>query len=132
MFVVYTGYARIATLGEESKNPHRFIPRAIVFMLIVSAIFYIAVGLVAVGAVGVNVLAKVTQSRATPLEIAARTIGTPGLSSIVALGACTAMLGVLLNLILGLSRIVLAMGRKGDLPLCLAMFRKKDVHPRQQ
>jgi APA family basic amino acid/polyamine antiporter len=116
MFVAYTGYARIATLGEEVKNPRNFIPRAIVITLIISALLYIAVALVAVGSVGAERLALITQSRATPLEIAASLIGTPGLGKLVALGACFAMLGVLLNLILGLSRVVLAMGRKGDLP----------------
>ncbi|RDI48859.1 APC family permease [Aquicella lusitana] len=116
MFVAYTGYGRIATLGEEVKNPQTLIPRAIVTTLIVSAILYIVVGLVAVGTVGADHLAQVTQSRVTPLEMAARNIGTPGLGIVVALGACTSMLGVLLNLILGLSRVALAMGRKGDLP----------------
>ncbi|MBA2653775.1 MAG: amino acid permease [Gammaproteobacteria bacterium] len=129
MFVAYTGYARIATLGEEVKNPSIFIPRAIIATLIVSSILYIAVGLIAVGAVGVEQLAQVTQRRATPLEIAARGIGTPGLSTVVALGACTAMLGVLLNLILGLSRVVLAMGRKGDLPPLFGKVSEKGRAP---
>jgi APA family basic amino acid/polyamine antiporter len=52
--------------------------------------------------------------------VAARTFGIPGASSIVAVGAMTAMLGVLLNLILGLSRVLLAMGRRGDMPGKLA------------
>ena len=69
---------------------------------------------------GAGNLAQATQNHATPLEIAAHTIGTPGLGTIVALGACTSMLGVLLNLILGLSRVVLAMGRQGDLPAIFA------------
>ncbi|WP_133128067.1 APC family permease [Legionella nagasakiensis] len=129
MFVAYTGYARIATLGEEVKNPRHFIPRAIVITLIVSAILYITVGLIAVGAVGSERLAQMTQSRATPLEIAANTMGTPGLSKMVALGACTAMLGVLLNLILGLSRVVLAMGRKGDLPPLFGQLSKEGRVP---
>ena len=67
-------------------------------------------------ALGSDHLAQMTQSRATPLEVAAQALKIPGLSIIIAIGACTAMLGVLLNLILGLSRIALAMGRKGDLP----------------
>ena len=116
MFVAYTGYGRVATLGEEVKNPKIFIPRAIIATLIVSAILYVAVGLVAVGCVGADNLAQVAESQATPLEFTARTIGTPGLGTIVAIGACTSMLGVLLNLILGLSRVVFAMGKKGDLP----------------
>lgn len=129
MFVAYTGYARIATLGEEVKNPKFFIPLAIIITLIVSAILYISVGLIAVGTVGSETLSAVTKSRATPLEIAARTIGTPGLGIIVAIGACTAMLGVLLNLILGLSRVVLAMGRQGDLPFLFAKISAKGKAP---
>src|SRR5690606_36358168 len=56
------------------------------------------------------------RTHAAPLEIAARQFGLPGVRWVVALGAMTAMLGVLLNLILGLSRVLLAMGRRGDMP----------------
>lgn len=129
MFVAYTGYGRIATLGEEVKNPKTFIPRAIIATLIISAILYITVGFVAVGSVGAENLSQTTQSNATPLEIAARTIGTPGLGTIVAIGACTSMLGVLLNLILGLSRVTLAMGRQGDLPPIYAHVSSKGRAP---
>lgn len=129
MFVAYTGYGRIATLGEEVKKPKKFIPRAIIATLIVSSLLYIAVSFVAVGNVGSANLAQTTQSNATPLEMAARAIGTPGLGSIIALAACTSMLGVLLNLILGLSRVTLAMGRKGDLPNMFASISKKAKVP---
>jgi basic amino acid/polyamine antiporter, APA family len=54
--------------------------------------------------------------RATPLEAVARAFNVPVLPQLIAIGAITAMLGVLLNLILGLSRVVLAMGRQGDAP----------------
>lgn len=129
MFVAYTGYGRIATLAEEVKNPGQFIPLAIIITLIISAILYISVSLVAIGAVGVEKLAQVTETNATPLEIAARAIGIPGLNVLVSIGACTAMLGVLLNLILGLSRVVLAMGRKGDLPQIFCYVSKRGHVP---
>ena len=54
--------------------------------------------------------------RAPPLEIVARSLDAPLLPQLIAVGAITAMLGVLLNLMIGLSRVVLAMGRQGDLP----------------
>ncbi len=128
MFVAYTGYGRVATLGEEVKNPKILIPRAIIITLIISAILYITVSLVAVGTVGAGNLAQEAKSHATPLEMVARAIGTPGLGMIVALGACTSMLGVLLNLILGLSRVALAMGRQGDLhPIFADITDKKHV-----
>lgn len=120
MFVAYTGYGRIATLGEEVHEPRRTIPRAIVLTLIVSAALYMAVSAVAVGAIGADALASATGSEAAPLEIAAESFGVPGLGQLVAFGAVTAMLGVLLNLILGLSRVLMAMGRRGDMPGAVA------------
>ncbi|MCC5822811.1 MAG: amino acid permease [Planctomycetes bacterium] len=116
MFVAYTGYGRIATLGEEVAEPRRTIPRAIVITLIVSMTLYIAVGLVGVAGAGVGVFAGDGTRAAAPLEVAARSFGVPGAGWVLAAGAVTAMLGVLLNLILGLSRVALAMGRRGDLP----------------
>jgi APA family basic amino acid/polyamine antiporter len=116
MFVAYTGYGRIATLGEEVAEPRKTIPRAIVITLGVSMALYVAVGLVGVAGAGVGVFAGTGTTAAAPLEVAARVFDVPGLGWVVAVGAVTAMLGVLLNLILGLSRVGLAMGRRGDLP----------------
>lgn len=127
MFVAYTGYARIATLGEEIKSPRKNIPRAIIVTLLVTAVLYIAVAVVALGAMGAERFAAVTASDATPLEAAARSLSMPWLATVVAVGSITAMLGVLLNLILGLSRVALAMGRQGDLPPAFARLRNGDV-----
>lgn len=116
MFVAYAGYARIATLGEDVRNPAVTIPRAIALSLIVSAAIYVLVAVAAIGAVGSAALAEAAASGATPLEHAARALEWPGLMPAIAIGAVTAMAGVLLNLLVGLSRVVLAMGRQGDLP----------------
>jgi len=115
MFVAFTGYGRIATLGEEVKNPRRTIPKAIIVTLVVSIVLYIGVSIVAVGSVGAEKLALATTGQAAPLEFAAREFPFYA-SRIVAFGAITAMLGVLLNLVLGLSRVLLAMGRRNDMP----------------
>ena len=120
MFVAYTGYARIATMGEEVRDPRTSIPKAIIITLVISALVYGLVALVALAAIGPQQLALTTRGESTPLEAAARTFATPEVAYFVSIGAITAMLGVLLNLILGLSRVVLAMGRKGDLPPLLA------------
>lgn len=116
MFVAYTGYGRIATMGEEVREPRRIIPRAIITVTIVSALLYTAVGLGAVGAYGAASLGAATGQEAAPLETVLRALGHPVAATVVAVGAMTAMLGVLLNLILGLSRVALAMGRRHDLP----------------
>ncbi|ASQ47145.1 APC family permease [Legionella clemsonensis] len=129
MFVAYTGYGRIATMGEEVKNPASTIPNAIILTLIISAVLYMLVAVIAIGSVGSAKLATVTESQATPLEMAASAMNITGLSIFIAIGACTAMLGVLLNLILGLSRMMLAMGRQQDLPQVFAIISSKHHTP---
>ncbi|HEY9554611.1 APC family permease [Allosphingosinicella sp.] len=129
MFVAYTGYARIATLGEEVTNPRRTIPRAIIVTLAVTAILYILIAIVAIGSLGAERFANAPGAQATPLELAARAMEAPLLALLVSVGAVTAMLGVLLNLIIGLSRVVLAMGRQGDLPPLFARLSREGTAP---
>lgn len=131
MFVAYTGYGRIATLGEEVREPARTIPRAIIMTLIVSMALYVAVVVTAVGVIGARGLAEATQSAAAPLEVVARSFTVPGFAWLVAFAAITAMAGVLLNLLLGLSRVVLAMGRRRDLPTWLARVDEHLKSPRR-
>jgi len=127
MFVAYTGYGRIATLGEEIRNPARNIPRAILATLIATMLLYASVAAVAVGVIGADALFEATRTAAAPLEVAAKSFGVPWVSWLVAGGAAAAMAGVLLNLLLGLSRVILAMGRRRDLPNWLAHvdYRRK-------
>src|SRR5690606_12094222 len=101
MFVAFTGYGRIATLGEEVVDPRRTIPRAIITTLVVSALIYIGVAVVGVGAAGALRLEEATTAEAAPLEVVSRDFDLP-VHGLVAIGAMTAMLGVLLNLLLGL------------------------------
>lgn len=116
LFFAYTGYARIATLGEEVRNPRTTIPRAVIITIAGAIVLYTLVALVAVGAAGAERLA----SSSAPLILAAETAGMPWLTVVVAAGALIAMLGVVLSQLLGLSRMVFAMARRGDLPSLLA------------
>lgn len=124
MFVAYTGYGRIATLGEEITNPRRNIPFAIIVTLLFSMALYVAVGGVAMGVAGADGLAAAVKGTAAPWVTVSRSFDAPAVPIIIAIGAVTAMAGVLLNLILGLSRVLLAMGRRGDAP---AVFAQLDV-----
>jgi len=119
MFVAFTGYGRIATLGEEVRRPRTTIPRAIAFTVASVGVLYLAVAVVAIGAAGAEGLASATDADAAPLAIIARSFPWNGVAEVVAIGALTALAGVLLNLLLGLSRVVLAMARRGDLPRVL-------------
>jgi basic amino acid/polyamine antiporter, APA family len=104
MFVAYTGYGRITVLGEEVVNPRQTIPRALMVTLGVAVVLYFAVAAVNLGGSGGSLIAT------------ARGMDVPGLDLVVMVGAMAAMVGVLLNLLLGMSRVVLAMARRGDLP----------------
>ncbi|PSO95527.1 MAG: amino acid permease [Cyanobacteria bacterium SW_6_48_11] len=124
MFVAYTGYGRIATLGEEVRQPRQTIPKAMIVTMVVIMLLYMAVAVVGIGAVGAESLSAATGEAAAPLVVAARNFGVPGSSQVLAVGAIAAMLGVLLNLILGLSRVLLAMARRKDMPGSMARLNQ--------
>lgn len=129
MFVAYTGYGRIATMGEEVRRPRQTIPRAIIATLAITMVLYMAVAMVAVGTVGAPALAASAARVAAPLEEAASVFASAPVPQLVAVGAITAMLGVLLNLILGLSRVLLAMGRRSDMPPAVARLNEAGTTP---
>ncbi|MEG5061199.1 APC family permease [Microcoleus sp. A2-C5] len=129
MFVAYTGYGRIATMSEEVREPRKTIPKAIIFTLVLTMLLYVAVAIVVAGAGGADKLSLQTGAAAAPLEVIARSFPIPGVSQLLAVGAITAMLGVLLNLILGLSRVWLAMGRRLDVPRVLARLNPAGTTP---
>jgi APA family basic amino acid/polyamine antiporter len=121
LFFAFAGYARIATLGEEVRDPARTIPRAIPLALGITLLVYAAVAIAALTVLGPDGLASAT----APLSDAVRAAGIPGLAPIVRVGAAIAALGSLLALILGVSRTTLAMARDRHLPPVLAA-----IHPR--
>ena len=129
MFVAYTGYGRIATLGEEVHEPRRTIPRAIIATLGVTTVLYITVAFIGVAVLSAWGLWDSVLRGRGPLHDVAAAVAGPWLGWVIGLGAVTAMLGVLLNLILGLSRVVLAMGRRGDLPARFAQLNAAGTSP---
>ncbi len=121
LFFAFAGYARIATMGEEVRDPARAIPRAITLALAIAVAIYLVVGVAALLAAGPERLANA----AAPLAEAVRAAGAPAaLVPVISVGAALASLGALLALIAGLGRTVLAMARHRDLPGWLAA-----VHP---
>ncbi|MGW5606948.1 APC family permease [Streptomyces sp. NPDC003753] len=123
LFFAFAGYARIATLGEEVRDPARTIPRAIPLALGITLVVYAAVAVAVLSVLGADGLGRT----AAPLAEAVRAAGVPGLVPVVRVGAAVAALGSLLALILGVSRTTLAMARDRHLPGALAA-----VHPRFQ
>lgn len=115
LFFAFAGYARIATLGEEVREPERTIPRAIPLALGAVLVLY--------GVVAVTTLATVDTSALATSDAPLRLVlGSDGdvVGTVVRVGAGIAALGVLLNLIPGVSRVTLAMARNRELPAWLA------------
>ena len=123
LFFAFAGYARIATLGEEVRDPARTIPRAIVAALAFVVLLYAAVAVTLLATLG---SVRVATSR-LPLVDAVEAGAWPGVGPAVQVAAAVASLGALLALIAGVGRTALAMAREGDLPRWLDA-----VHPRFQ
>lgn len=121
LFFAFAGYARVATLGEEVRDPARTIPRAIVIALGLTVVVYAAVAVTALDVLGPAGLA----ASAAPLVDVVTASGWSGIGPVVRIGAAAASLGALLALMTGIGRTSLAMARTGDLPRWLAV-----VHPR--
>jgi APA family basic amino acid/polyamine antiporter len=121
LFFAFAGYARIATLGEEVRDPARTIPKAIPIALAITLAVYAIVAVSALLAAGAGGLA----ATAAPLRAAVEVGTLHSLAPAVQVGAAIAALGSLLALILGVSRTTLAMARDHHLPAALAA-----VHPR--
>jgi len=121
LFFAFAGYARIATMGEEVRDPRRVIPRAIVIAFLIALAVYAVVAVAVLSALGPDAVAAST----APVADAAAQSGWAWIDVVVRIGAAAASLGALLALVAGVSRTAFAMSRERDLPGFLDA-----VHPR--
>lgn len=121
LFFAFAGYARIATMGEEVRDPERTIPRAIPIALAITVVVYLIVGVAALLAAGPDQLAAAP----APLTEAVRAAGAGSIAPVVSVGGALASLGVLLSLLAGVGRTSLAMARHHDLPGWLAAVHSR-------
>jgi APA family basic amino acid/polyamine antiporter len=127
LFFAFAGYARVATLGEEVRDPARTIPRAVPLALGITLVVYAVVVVVSLAAVGPETLA----TSDAPLTDVVRH-GLPSLEPVVVVGAAVASLGVLLSLLVGVSRTGFAMADRGDLPRWFAAVSDRAVPARAE
>jgi basic amino acid/polyamine antiporter, APA family len=122
IFFAYIGFDAVSTGSEESNNPGRDLPIAVIGSLVISTVLYV---LVSLAAIGVAPVATLTGSDA-PLAAALREgAGIPWAGGLLALGALIAITSVVLVIMYGQTRIFFAMCRDGLMPRRLA-----HVHPR--
>ncbi len=123
-FLAFAGYARIATLGEEVRDPERAIPRAVAGAFVVAGLLYLLVTSAALLSFGVSDLAR-TETVVLELAVAV----DPLLGPVAAVAGVAAALAVLLGVLAGVSRVLLAMGRTGELPGALAQLHLRSGSP---
>jgi APA family basic amino acid/polyamine antiporter len=121
LFFAFAGYARIATMGEEVRDPGRTIPRAIQFALALTVAVYATIAVTILSVLGPEGVAATAAPLAAAVDAGTWDWAVP----IVRIGGAAASLGALLALVAGVGRTSLAMARENDLPSWLAA-----VHPR--
>jgi len=120
IFFAYIGFDAVSTAAEETKNPKRDMPIAIIASLVICTIIYMAVAAVLTGMVHWSDLGT-----AEPLATAFSARGMVWPTIVVALGAVFATTSVLIVFQLGQPRIFFSMARDGLLPGWAAA-----VHPK--
>ena len=126
IFFAYIGFDAVSTGSEESKNPGRDLPIAIIGSLVIATILYILVSLAAVGALPADQLA----GQDAPLAIAlSEGAGIAWGADIVTFGALVAITSVVLTILYGQTRVAFSMCRDGLMPSKLATVWEKTRTP---
>ncbi len=120
IFFAYIGFDAISTTAEETENPQRDLPIAILGTLVLCTILYVLVALVLTGTVPLNQID--TQA---PIAHAMRMIGKDWFAGLLSVGALCALTSVLLIYQLGTTRILYAMSRDRFLPKSLRLIHRK-------
>ncbi len=120
-FFAFTGYSRLATFGEEIKNPEKIIPTAIFTGLGITVLCYLIISWVTLSIVDPEII----MNSKTPLLIAMDLSTMSEFSFLIVFGSSIAMASVFLALMPGISRIYVAMARDGVLPRALSTIHKK-------
>ncbi|MGV8880625.1 MAG: APC family permease [Rhodoglobus sp.] len=127
LFFAFAGFARIATLGEEVRDPSKTIPRAILTALAIVLVLYLSLAISLLAVLGPVALSM----SSAPLRALIDAAGWGWAAPIVLAGAAAGALGALLALIAGVGRTMLAMAREGDLPAPLAVVDSRYSVPRR-
>jgi basic amino acid/polyamine antiporter, APA family len=126
IFFAYIGFDAVSTSGEETRNPSRDLPIAIVGSLVIATLLYIAVAIVAVGALPFDQINGAEAPLATALDEGA---GFGWAANIISFGALVAITSVVLTILYGQTRIFFAMCRDGLMPRRWAYVHPKTRTP---
>lgn len=117
VFFAFVGFDVVATSAEEVKNPNKTLPRGIFAGLALTTLLYIGVSFSLTGMVSYQQLADVENPT---LATAFAAVGNDGAAAVIAVGSLIGLTTVVMVLLMGLARVVLAISRDGLLPHSLS------------
>jgi basic amino acid/polyamine antiporter, APA family len=126
IFFAYIGFDAISTSGEETKNPQKHLPIAIIGSLAVATLLYILVALAATGAIPYT---ELDGSEAPLADALSDGAGFTWGATVLSIGALIAITSVVLTVLYGQTRIMFAMSRDGLVPRWLAYVHPKTRTP---
>ena len=126
VFFAFIGFDVVATSAEEVKNPQKTLPRGIFAGLGAVTLLYILVSLALTGMVPYTTLAAADQPT---LTTAFEAVGNTDAAKVIAFGSLVGLTTVIMVLLMGLARVVLAMSRDGLLPRALSVTSDKRSTP---
>jgi amino acid transporter len=115
----YIGFETAATLGGETRDPHRNIPRAVFGSMLVVGFFYILMAYVATVGYGINNMATGPTSyaqNAAPFDTISSHFTSGAFTVLIDLAGTFSFFGAALAIINGGARIIYTVGRDGLLP----------------
>ncbi|MFW9937727.1 MAG: APC family permease [Candidatus Thorarchaeota archaeon] len=116
IFFAYIGFEDIANIAEEAKEPHRNVPRAIIYSIIITTILYC---LTALSVVGIANYTDIANSDAPLNYVVSLVLGPVG-GLIMTLIALFATANTVLIMLIVTSRMMYGMARDKALPESLA------------
>ena len=118
VFFAFIGFDVVATSAEEVKDPQRTLPLGIFGGLALVTALYLLVSLALTGMVPYTVLAAAENPSLATAFIA---VGAGWAAQVISVGILVGLTTVIMVLLMGLSRVLLAMSRDGLLPRWLSV-----------
>jgi len=125
VFFAYMGFESIVKLREETKDPERTIPLALIYSVIITAVMYVLVAIAAVSIVNWKTLSNSTAPLA---EVVATSIG-PKAFIIVGIIALFSTANTVLITLVTTSRMIYGMAKRKTFPKIFAAVHKKTRTP---
>jgi APA family basic amino acid/polyamine antiporter len=125
VFFAFIGFDEVITLSEDTKDPARTVPRALILSLAISTVLYVLVGIAAVSAVGSESLASSDRGLALVME---QNWGSRA-ADVIAFIALASTTNTTLLILTTASRLMFGFGQKGELPAAFSSVSKRTGAP---